>query len=121
MRWMSIVFAATLALGVAVGCEDKKDETKPNQPAGQSGATVGDAAKEMVKKAEDLLKQAQDAIGSKKWDDAEKAIKSLEAMKDKLPAEWADKIKQVRKALDAAKNAGMSIPALGGGASTRPS
>jgi len=63
------------------------------------------AAADLVKQAEQYLEQAKQYIKENKLDAAEQAIAKVEAMKDKLPAEWAAKIDDVRKMLDSAKKA----------------
>ncbi len=62
--------------------------------------------------AKGLMDQAEDAIKNKKWDDASAALKKLEAMKDKLPQSWQDKLKSLETAVDAGKLSS-SIPGFG--------
>lgn len=124
------IWTLLLAIGVGMflvaGCEKKEQAPKVATPsaadvsraaaeAGQAAQEAGAAAAETgaaaaaTTEAQQLLDQAMQYIKDKKWDLAEGVLKKLDALKDKLPAEWASKIGDAHKALSAAKAASGAI------------
>ncbi|MEI8198000.1 MAG: hypothetical protein WCI73_19070 [Phycisphaerae bacterium] len=77
------------------------DAAKTSADAAKGSATV--ATNSLIEQAKPLLEQATAYIKENKVELADKAVTQLEGIKDKLPAEWAGKIADVRKALDALK------------------
>lgn len=72
--------------------------------AADSAKTAADAASNsLVEQAKPLLEQATAYITDNKVELADKVVTQLEGMKDKLPTDWAAKVDQARKALDALK------------------
>ena len=114
-----------------LGCEKKEDGTPSAvQSVKDASAAAADKAKDMgqaaAAKASDVasavtaeaqkyIDQINAFIKDKKWDEADGVLKKLEAMKDKLPAEWAAKVESAKQMLDKAKAAvGNAMPAAGG-------
>ena len=85
---------------------DKAAEAKVN------AASATEATK---KEAQSLFEQAMAYIREQKWDSADGAIKKLEALKSKLPAEWQTKIDELRKQFNTAKTTlgNVKLPSLG--------
>jgi hypothetical protein len=79
-----------------------------------AGQKATEAASALATEAQKYVDQVSEYVKDKKWDLAEQALTKLEAMKDKLPAEWAAKIADARKMLDTAKKAVGAAPAGGG-------
>lgn len=121
------VCAAAMSAAAFIGC-DKADQSTGS--AGGAAPTTGpsmvdsakqmgdkavgaaqDAAASVTAEAQKYLDQATEYVKEKKFDLADEAVKKLEALKAKLPAEWAAKIDQARSMLDTAKKAVESMPA----------
>lgn len=121
------VFIAAAAL---VGC--KKEEATPTTPPANAGGTptkpsvmdqakgqaadvakgaageaskVADTAADLTKDAAKKLDDIKQLISDKKLDQADTALKALEAMKEKLPAAVQEQLGNVRSLLDKAKTA----------------
>jgi hypothetical protein len=95
------------ATAVVVPAVTVPEATTP-VPATVPAAPVADAT------SQSLLAEVEQDIKDKKWDDAEAALKKLETMKDKLPPDWLDKLKELRTAITAGKAAnGLKIPGFG--------
>jgi hypothetical protein len=87
--------------------------------ASAQASKAADAAVDAAKTASSKLDQVKELISEKKLDDADKALKSLEGMKDKLPANVQDQLSKVRSLLDQARLANgatqdLKIPSLPG-------
>lgn len=84
--------------------------------AASNAADAGASAMAAVEtQAKGLLEQAQNYIKENKLDLAEKAVTQLDALKSKLPAEWASKIDNVKSMLETAKKGAAALPSLPGG------
>jgi len=129
--------ALFLAAAFAVGCESKetKSSTSATAPAAAgdaapsaatpAGATAGPSesaaaptsapsAQMTATEAQTKLDQVTQYIKDNKLDLAEKSLKQLEDNKAQLPVTVADKLPQVRSALNAAKAGGTVKDAAGG-------
>lgn len=120
-----------LAAGLMVGCDNSSTTTPATpaapstatpgggstdaaKPAGDAAATVDAAAAEATKEATSLYEQAMAAVKAQKWTDAESILAKLEALKSKLPADWAAKIDQLKSAIETGKKAMGSLPKVPG-------
>jgi hypothetical protein len=122
--WLTgLVMSAAIAMG---GCEKKEQAPSPPppqpqatsaEPAAPAGpapaipAATAPAAEQAAgaaatAEAQTLLEQVTNYIKENKLELAEQTLNKLEAMKGRLPAEWASKIEDARKMLAAAKLAG---------------
>ncbi|HEY7090574.1 MAG TPA: hypothetical protein VH518_20920 [Tepidisphaeraceae bacterium] len=122
------LLAATAVLMLIVGCEKKEGSAAGvNQAVQDAAKTASDAGKAVADKAADAgnavaqkasdaaatitaeaqkyLDQVTEYVKDKKWDLADEALKKLEAIKDKLPTEWAAKIDSAKDMLTKAKAA----------------
>jgi hypothetical protein len=119
---------AVLALLVAFATGCKKEE-EPKAPAGGTPAATpapkpaetppqtpytakpsGETANDLMKQAEGLFDQASAALQAKDIPGAEAAVKKLEELKAKLPADWQRKVDNLADAVKAAKGAGGLLP-----------
>lgn len=120
-----VVIAAALAVSAfgIVGCD--KEAEKPATPAAPANGTanqVDNAARDGVDaavgavdavkaQADGLIKQAQEYIAAKKFDDAQNVIDQLKALSDKLPDDYKARIEQLVNAFNTAKAAAGNLPA----------
>jgi hypothetical protein len=72
-------------------------------PAVTTTAPANSAVSADTTEAQKLLDQAMQYIKENKLNDADTVLTKLEAMKPKLPAEWASKIDSARSAFNSAK------------------
>ncbi|MEI8195490.1 MAG: hypothetical protein WCI73_06240 [Phycisphaerae bacterium] len=94
----------TTADAAKVTADAAKDAADAAKVTADAAKTSADAAtNSLIEQAKPLLEQATAYIKDNKVDLADKAVTQLEGIKDKLPSEWAAKIADVRKALDALK------------------
>ena len=81
-------------------------------PAVTSTAPANAAVSGDTAQAQSLLDQAMQYIKDNKLDDADTALTKLEALKPKLPAEWASKIDSARSAFNTAKSGSDKLKSL---------
>jgi hypothetical protein len=114
------LMVAMVASMLLVGCK-KKDGSTPtaagvSQAVQDASKAASDAGKAVAEKASDAaaaitaegqkyLDQVTEYAKDKKWDLADEALKKLEAIKDKLPSEWAAKIDSAKDMLAKSKAA----------------
>src|SRR5262245_33752826 len=63
-----------------------------------------DSSRAVRVQAESLLDKANQAVREMKWADAEALADQLDKLIPQLPPEWADRVKQLRAAINAGKN-----------------
>lgn len=85
-----------------------------NKEAPAAAAAASDTTKDLIAKAQPLVEQATTYIKDHKLELADKAVTQLEGMKTSLPADWASKVENLRKTLDAAKAADTIQKGIGG-------
>jgi hypothetical protein len=108
MKILGIGSLLTLALAFA-GCGDNSQPTPA--PATKPAATTPAIDVAALKASADKwLADIKQAITDKKWDVADKGVAELNKLKPNLPADYAAKIDDLKKALDAAK--ALTKPAL---------
>jgi hypothetical protein len=131
----SVLAVAALVGGmIVVGCEksDQPAATPPSTSSSSTSVTVGvttatvDTSKGTASvttgdqtataDAQSTLDKIQQYIKDKKFDDADKALKTLEDKKDSLPKSIQDQLPGLRKVVDAAKagNVGGLLQGIGG-------
>jgi hypothetical protein len=110
------------ATDAAEACDDHADDhadqtAKAEADATQAAETAAAEATKLSeaaeKEANGLITQVNAYIKDNKLDLADKALADLEALKESLPEEFADKIAALGTALDGAKKAGEAAEVLG--------
>jgi hypothetical protein len=118
MNQTTVTFVCLCLFSAAmIGC-DKGTDTAPATKVEQAVKSAGDAAAQkasdvasaVTTEAQKYLDQVNQFIKENKLNEADAVLTKLEALKDKLPAEWAAKINSAKEMLAKAKSA------LGGGA-----
>jgi hypothetical protein len=95
--------AAEVKAGVEAKTADTVDATK---------AAAADASSAVTDQAKKLYDQATEAVKGMKLDDAQKYFDQLNALKDKLPADWKTKVDELGKLITDAKAKLSAIPAV---------
>jgi hypothetical protein len=105
---IAICFAASML----VGCEKSDEVTKAAKEAADKAAQkAADVKATLADEAQKYLDQVNQFIKDKKLNEAGAVLNKLDALKDKLPAEWAAKIDSAKQMLDKAKAALGGTPA----------
>ena len=111
----TVTGAAKSAADAATGTADA---AKANADNGAANAAAAAADSPAAKEGQTLIDQVNRYIKERKFEDAEAALKKLEAMKDQLPASLSAQLPTLRKSLDTAKTfigTGTGTPAAPGG------
>ena len=88
------------------------DSVTSGANAPSATAPSNSAVSTETSQAQALLDQAMQYIKDNKLDDANNVLTKLEAMKSKLPAEWASKIDSARSAYNTAKSGSDKLKSL---------
>lgn len=93
---------------------DAVESAKANTAAAVDDAKgkTADAADSVTDQAKKLYDQATTAISKANWDDAQKYVDQLKALRDKLPADWQAKVDEVAKMLTDAKAKLGNLPSM---------
>jgi cysteinyl-tRNA synthetase len=102
-KWL--VLAVVLGALVVVGCDSGSSSPPP-----KAGAAAGNTA-QADKDAQALIDQVNAAIKDKKWDNADAAMKKLDASKAQLSDAMKKQVDELKKALDVAKTAAGGVTA----------
>jgi hypothetical protein len=108
MNGRHCISCALLALAtiVFVGCDKQDDVQQKVKQAGDAAAQkASDVAAAVTEEAQKYLDQVTQFVKDNKLNEAGQVMAKLEALKDKLPAEWAAKIDSARQMLEKAKAA----------------
>jgi hypothetical protein len=108
MNGRHFISCALLALAtiVFVGCDKQDDVQQKVKQAGDAAAQkASDVAAAVTEEAQKYLDQVTQFVKDNKLNEAGQVMAKLEALKDKLPAEWAAKIDSARQMLEKAKAA----------------
>jgi CRISPR/Cas system CSM-associated protein Csm2 small subunit len=90
------------AAGTSVGGEAQRQAEKAAEKAEDVAA---DANKAVNDQAKSLYDKIETAIRERRWEEAEKLVDQLEALKSNLSPEWQARVEQARSMLDNAKKA----------------
>lgn len=78
-------------------------QKQADRAAERASDIASDASKAVTEQAQELYRKAEQMINESRWPEAQSLVDQLEALKDRLPAEWQSRVDQIRTALKNAR------------------